>query len=322
MIASSEAADRELADQRGRRAEHRGPVVAGRRDAEREEQREPDARVVEELERRGPLDQREMPRRVLEDHRLVDHRQLEVRRRVVDRNPRVLGQRHHRERDAGEGEARIDRQLAVRERVDDRRQRRRAGDQRCGEQHHQQRRLGEEADEHLAPRAERAERGADVHRGERDEHAGQREQPDQRDRVGGARERQVGGERRHDRRRAAHRAEDDVRRDAEDRRGVLGDHRVLREQLADRPVRQEQRRRALVLQPGAALVDPADQQRRQRAARSRLQQLGAKAARANDPTLAAIAAALPEGAITPWDGRRRSSDETSNASSVQKLYVR
>ena len=45
-----------------------------------------------------------------------------------------------------------------------------ARDQRRDEDHHQQRRLGEESDHHLAPRAQRAEGGADVHRRERHEH--------------------------------------------------------------------------------------------------------------------------------------------------------
>ena len=197
-------AERELRASSGERARAAEPVVAAVRDAPRQEQREADARVVEQLERRRPLDQREVPRRVLEHHRLVDHRELEVRRRIVDRDARVLREQHHRERDAGEREARIDRELACA-----RASRRSSAatstgrDQRGGEQHHQQRRLGEEADDHLAPRAERAERGADVHRRERDEHAREREQADQRDRVGGLRERQVGRERRNDRRRAA-----------------------------------------------------------------------------------------------------------------------
>ena len=89
------------------------------------------------------------------------------------------------------------------------------------EQHHQQRRLGEEADQHLAARAERAERGADVHRGQRDEHAGQREQAHERDGVGGAREaagRSPATGR--SRRRAPCMPEDDVGRHAEDRRGM------------------------------------------------------------------------------------------------------
>ena len=88
-------------------------------------------------------------------------------------------------------------------------------DQRGGEQHHQQRRLGEEADHHLAPRAQAAERGADVHAGEGDEEAREREQADQRDGVGGGVERQVGAERRHDRRGEREAAEDQVRRGCE-----------------------------------------------------------------------------------------------------------
>jgi hypothetical protein len=152
-------------------------------------------------------------------------------------------------------------------------QRRRPRDQRCREQHHQQRGLGQEAHEHLAPRAERTERGANVHRRQRHEHARQREQADQGDRVSRQRERQVGGQRRNDRRGAAHRAEHDVRRQAEDRRRVRGDYRILGKELPDRAIRQQQRRRAAVLQPGPALVDPANQQRRERQRDRELQQL-------------------------------------------------
>jgi hypothetical protein len=86
-------------------------------------------------------------------------------------------------------------------------------------------------------------------------------------------ERQRRRQRRHDRRRAAHRAEDEVGRHAEDRRRVVRDDGVLVKELPYRVVRQEQRRRRLVLQPGAALVDPADQQRRQHQRDDELEQL-------------------------------------------------
>ena len=152
------------------------------------------------------------------------------------------------------------------------------GDQRGREEHHQQRRLGEKADQHLAARAERAEGGADVHRRQRDEHPGQREQPDQRDRVGRRRERQVGRQRRDDRAGEQHAAEDDVGRGAEQRRGVVREHRLLVEQLVQQPVRLQQPRRRPVLQPGAALVDPADQQRREQRARARSRAAGEMAA--------------------------------------------
>ena len=156
-----------------------------------------------------------MPRRVFEDHRLVDHRELEVRGRVVDRNARVLREQHHEERDRRERHARVDHELALAQRLDDRHERSGMADERGGEQRHQHRRLGQETDHHLAPRAERAERSADVHAGERHEHAREREQPDQRDHVRGRRERQVGREHRHDADREPHAAEQDVRRGAE-----------------------------------------------------------------------------------------------------------
>ena len=62
--------------------------------------------------------------------------------------------------------------------------------------------------------------------------AREREDADQRDRVGGRRVGEVGAERRHDRGRQRHAAEQHVRRDAEERRGVVRDDRVLVEQLA------------------------------------------------------------------------------------------
>src|SRR6266508_2128899 len=40
-----------------------------------------------------------MAARVFEDHRLVHHRELEMRRRIVDRDARVFGDRDHDERD-------------------------------------------------------------------------------------------------------------------------------------------------------------------------------------------------------------------------------
>ncbi len=86
-----------------------------------------------------------------------------------------------------------------------------------GKKHHQQCRLGEKADQHLAARAERAECGADVHRGQRDEGPCQRKQSDQRDGVGGRSEQQVRRQAGHDAACQDHRAEDDVGRDAEQR---------------------------------------------------------------------------------------------------------
>ena len=204
-----------------------------------------------------------------------------MRRRVVDGNAGVLGQRHHDKRDAGERHAGVDHQLAVRDRLDDGGERRRMRDERGGEEHHQQRRLREEADHHFAARAKRAERSADVHSGQRDEQACQGEQADQRNGIGGLVQRQVGPQGRDDGGGERQAAEDQVGRRAEERRGVVRKNDFLLEQLGQHAVRLEDAGCALVLQPGAALVDPAGQQRREQNGERQLGELGGDAGSAH-----------------------------------------
>ena len=211
----------------------------------------------------------------------MNHGQFQMRVRVVHRHARVLGERDHGEGHTGEQEARVDRQFAVRQCLDDRGQRGRARNHRRAEQDHQQRRLGQKTDQHLAPRTERAKRGAHVHGGQRDEDARQREQADQRDRVGRRRQRQIGRERRHDGAGQQHAAEHDVGRHAKQRGRVLGQHRLLDEQLVQHAVRLQQARRRLVLQPGAPLVDPAGHQRREQQGHSNGHQLRNQAQKAH-----------------------------------------
>jgi hypothetical protein len=67
------------------------------------------------------------------------------------------------------------------------------GDHGQRENHHQQGRLGEETDQHFTAAAKGAERGADVHAGQRNENARQAKDADQRQGVGRRREGQVGG---------------------------------------------------------------------------------------------------------------------------------
>ena len=88
-----------------------GPVAAVRRDTPGNEQREADAGVVEELEARGPLDQREMARGIFQQHGFMDHRELEMRGGIVDGDAGVFGQQHHDEGDRGEDDAGIDRRI-------------------------------------------------------------------------------------------------------------------------------------------------------------------------------------------------------------------
>jgi hypothetical protein len=97
-----------------------------------------------------------------------------------------------------------------------------------------------------------------------DEDARQTEDADQSDGVGRRRERQVGGQHRDDGAGQQHAAEHHVGREAEQRRGAVRQHDILVEQLVQHVVGLQQRRRRAVLQPGAALVHPAGEQRRQR----------------------------------------------------------
>ncbi len=291
------AADHELGDQRGGGEQHADRIVdVG--DAPGKEDRQSDAGVGKQLQTRCPFEQREVPARVLEDHRLVDHRQLEVRRRVVDRHACVFRERHHREGHAGERKARVDRGFLRADGLDDVRQRSRLRQESRGEQHHQQRRLGEEPDQHFAARAQRSEGRADVHRRQRDESPGKRKNADQRDCISRGGERKIGRQRRHDAARQNHCSKDHVGSDAEQWTGVLGDDRLLPEQLVQRAVGQQQRWRALVLQPRAALVDPSGQQRRAEHRDQDHQQLGSDAVQAHRNT------------------------STSITSKVTKLYIR
>src|SRR5271169_6824965 len=70
----AEAAQGELDDQHRSCAKNRAHVGVALRDTEGQEQGQTDAGVIEQLQRRGPFDERQVPRRVLKDHRLVDHR--------------------------------------------------------------------------------------------------------------------------------------------------------------------------------------------------------------------------------------------------------
>ena len=69
-----------------------------RRHAERREQADQQRQVEHQLEVARRLDQGEMAAGIFEHHGLVDHGELEMRRRIVDRDARILGQRHDDQR--------------------------------------------------------------------------------------------------------------------------------------------------------------------------------------------------------------------------------
>src|SRR5271165_2699442 len=89
-----------------------------------------------------------------------------------------------------------------------------------------------------------------------------REQAHERDRVRRGCERQARAHRRNDRRGRHHRPEHDVGRETEQRGSAGGDDRILVKQLANPAIDLQHARCAAVLQPGAALIDPAEVERR------------------------------------------------------------
>ena len=90
--------------------------VARRRDADRHEQVHEQRQVQELLHGRGPFDEREIGSGVLEDHRLVDHRQLEVRGGIVDRNAPGFRDHDHEETGKREKIARMERHALLQQR--------------------------------------------------------------------------------------------------------------------------------------------------------------------------------------------------------------
>ena len=86
-------------DRRRRRSRSAAGAGAGRRQAPGREHAGDQRDVEQQLERRGELDQREMAAGIFQHHGLVHHGELEMRRRIVDRDARVLGDRHDDQRD-------------------------------------------------------------------------------------------------------------------------------------------------------------------------------------------------------------------------------
>ena len=171
------------------------PIIAGEEDApvqqhgpegDGHDELDEDGAHGEELDRRPVEHGGEGGAAVVEDHDLVDHRQLEVRARVVDGDARVLGERDHeqpdddqhhrgggslpRRADAGGEHAReLERPAELHER----------------HQAQEQRGLRQAREGHLAGRAHALERRARVERGGGREEAAQGEQVREQDEVAG-----------------------------------------------------------------------------------------------------------------------------------------
>ena len=150
------------------------------RDEEIAEQREED----EQLDRGRPLDEGQVAAGVLEDHRLVDHRELEVRGRVVDGQAPGLGQGHDEER--AEREQVAGAQGRSRSRHGARHDLTEVGGARAeGEREDREGDggLGEGSHGHLAAGSHAAERRARVEPGQREEEGAEQEKVDDDEQV-------------------------------------------------------------------------------------------------------------------------------------------
>ena len=169
----------------GKRAEQ--PVRdagVGDRKTPRRKNADDERDVENELQHRGELDHRQMPAGIFEDHRLMHHGQFEVGRGIVDRNAPVLGDRDDDERDQRHAERDAQAHVARDHIGRDRRQLRRARDQRQSEDDHDHRRLGQRAEQRLAARAEAAEAGSDVEPRQREKKPRRAQERNDRDEIG------------------------------------------------------------------------------------------------------------------------------------------
>ena len=129
---------------------------------------------------------------VVEDHHLVDHRQLEVRVRVVERDPAVLGEeddepaRHDEDERGPRGEP-AEGPGAGQHRGEGER----PGDPRDGQEAEEEGRLGEAGEAHLPRGPHPLERRAGVERGRGREEARKSEEVGEEDQVAGERDRGV-----------------------------------------------------------------------------------------------------------------------------------
>ena len=143
---------------------------------------------------------------------------------------RVLGDGDDDQRDQREAERHAQPDRAGLHERGDRRQLRRAGDQRQREHDDDHRRLGERGDHHFAARPDAAEAGADIEPGQSQEKTRAAKQAGDHDQIGRPAEGQAQPEGRHQRCGNPGRRENQIGRDAEQPRRVVGQHDLLAQQ--------------------------------------------------------------------------------------------
>ena len=194
----------------------------------------------------------------------MHHGEFEMRRRIIDRNARVLGDRDHDERNQRQAQRNAQPHFVRGHEGRDDRELGRAREQREREHDHQHGGLGERGDHHLARGADAAEARADVEAGERLKEARAAQERDDGDEIGRPAEQKAARESRDKRRRQPGRCEDDIGHGAEEPRCVLGEHGFLAEQANQFAIRLPQRRSAPAHEARFHLAHEPGEQRRER----------------------------------------------------------
>ena len=151
----------------------------------------------------------------IEDHDLVDHRQLEVRVRIIDRHARALGHHQEKEREHADGHEHDKQRIAPRDSAQDRRKRIAPGDDGEAADGEKENRLGENGEPGLAAGTHPFKAAGHIERGEDLKKTPEREQISEQDYIAGKRNRRRSPERQQQRG-ERDRAPDDHRREAGD----------------------------------------------------------------------------------------------------------
>ena len=202
-------------------------------DAPREEQVGQEREQHDQPHGFAQLHEREVRPGVLEDHGLVDHRELQVRARVVHGQPSGFGDDHDHEGDQGQNPLWRGQPGGMRERPrDDGRQVGGASGDREGEDRHEQGRLGQGPDRHGTACTHAPERRAGVEAAERQKDRAEKEEEDHREQVSGPAERGIGGQQRRDDDDHQGAGDEDYGGQGEDPACVLGSRPFTARQLA------------------------------------------------------------------------------------------
>ncbi|MCG3119489.1 MAG: hypothetical protein ALAOOOJD_01898 [bacterium] len=194
----------------------------------------------------------------------MNHRQLEVRGGIVDGQPTGLREHNDKQRGKSEQMTGIDHRCWISQRVQhNAAEVGGAGAQREAKDGERNRRLGNRGHGHFTAGAHAAECGAGIETGQRQEKRSQEQQINDGDQIADIVKRQGRRDQRNEERHRDGAAENDVRREAEEPRGVIRHHHFLAEQFAQLKIRLPRRCAAAILQPRFQPADQSHQARRE-----------------------------------------------------------